>query len=81
MTANDAGELILGLGILFNGIAALIAAVQSFRNGRALSDIHKATNSMKDALVASTDKEAFARGIKAGEASTMSINHRGEAPQ
>lgn len=32
--------------------------------GRDVERIEKATNSMKDALVRTTDKEAFARGVK-----------------
>lgn len=64
-------------------IAQLITAVvlalnflQSYRNGKKIEQVHLATNSMKDALVISTEKESFARGIKAGEASSMNINHR-----
>ena len=64
-------------------IAQLITAVvlalnflQSLRNGRNIEKVHLATNSMKDALVNTTEKESYARGIKAGEASSMNINHR-----
>jgi hypothetical protein len=64
-------------------IAQLITAVvlflnylQSRENGQKIEAVHLATNSMKDALVDSTGKEAFARGVKSGEMSSMNINHR-----
>ena len=58
--------------------AGVLAAtfVQSYRNGKRIEQVHLATNSMKDALVLSTDKEAFARGVKSGEVSSMNLNHR-----
>ena len=63
-------------------ITAVVLALnfwQSYRNGKGIKEVHLATNSMKDALVISTDKEAYARGVKAGEVSSMNINHRIEA--
>jgi hypothetical protein len=50
--------------LMLNGSAALLAAVTSVRNGRKIDEVHKATNSMKDELVAATQKEAFAAGQK-----------------
>lgn len=73
---SEAIQIIVALGVLFNGMAALLGALQSYRNGKAIQQVHLATNSMKDALVASTDREAFARGVKSGESSSMNINHR-----
>lgn len=54
-------------GQLLTGIAALMAAVTSIRNGRKIEEVHKATNSMKDELVAVTKLEAFAAGMKSGQ--------------
>ena len=51
---------------IVSAVAAVIAAVVAWRAHRAINKVEVATNSMKDALVASTEKEALARGIKAG---------------
>jgi hypothetical protein len=58
---------------LLTAIAATAAAVQSFLNGRRsakieknVAVIEKATNSMKDALVASTAKASHAEGMADG---------------
>lgn len=56
--------IITTIPVTLASIASLIIAI---RNDKKVEAIHKATNSMKDALVASTDKEAFARGLKQGE--------------
>lgn len=64
-------------------IAQLITAVvlalnfwQSWRNGRKIEAVHLATNSMKDALVASTAKESYAAGVKQGEDNPRENGHR-----
>ena len=49
---------------MLTATAALLAAITSLRNGRKIDEVHKATNSMKDELVAATQKEAFAAGQK-----------------
>lgn len=52
-------------------IAVLIfafGAFQSFMNGRKLNVIHKETNSMKDALVASTAAASLSEGVAKGRA-------------
>jgi hypothetical protein len=67
------------LGEIAQLITAIVLALnffQSWRNGKSIEKVHLATNSMKDALVNSTEKESYARGIKAGEASSMNVNHR-----
>jgi hypothetical protein len=61
---------------LITSSAVAFTVYQSYRNGKKIEQVHLATNSMKDALVLSTEKESFARGIKAGEMSSMNINHR-----
>lgn len=55
-------------------IAAVINWIKSKENSEKLDrveeqieEVHIATNSLTDRLVASTDKEAFARGEKAGK--------------
>lgn len=47
-------------------LLALATLVVSLRNSKKVEEVHKATNSMKDALVLTTEKEALARGIKKG---------------
>lgn len=76
MTPGDASQLMIALGQLIVAGIALASYVQSRRNASKIEEIHKATNSMKDALVKSTGDESFARGVRAGEASSMNINHR-----
>jgi hypothetical protein len=58
------------LGEIAQLITAVVLAlnfVQSWRNGKKIEEVHKSTNSMKDALVASTAKENYAAGVKHGE--------------
>jgi hypothetical protein len=58
------------LGEIAQFITAVVLAlnfIQSWRNGRKIEEVHKATNSMKDALVESTKKESYAAGVKHGE--------------
>lgn len=47
-------------------IAALATLIVSLRNGRKVEEVHRATNSMKDALVLLTEIEAHARGRAQG---------------
>jgi len=61
------------IGELAQLITAIVLALnfwQSYRNGKKIEQVHIATNSMKDALVESTSKESYARGVKAGEESS-----------
>lgn len=66
------------LGEIAQLLTAIVLALnfyQSYRNGRKIEQVHLATNSMKDALVASTEKESYARGVKAGEVSSMNLKN------
>jgi hypothetical protein len=66
------------LGEIAQLITALVLALnfwQSYRNGKKIEQVHLATNSMKDALVESTSKESYARGVKAGEVSSMNLHN------
>lgn len=66
------------LGEIAQLITAIVLALnfyQSRKNGQKIEDVHKATNSMKDALVLSTEKESYARGVKAGEVSSMNLKN------
>jgi hypothetical protein len=47
-------------------IASAAALIVSMRHGQKIDAIHMATNSMKDALVASTRLQALAEGLAAG---------------
>ena len=69
-------SMISDIAQLITSAAVALTVYQSWRNGTKLDVIHTATNSMKDALVETTDKESFARGVKSGEASSININHR-----
>lgn len=67
------------LGEIAQLITALVLALnfyQSYRNGKKIEQVHLATNSMKDALVESTSKESYARGVKAGEVSSTTLPGR-----
>ena len=44
-------------------LASIAALVVSLRNGRKVEEVHKATNSMKDALVAAAKLEGHAQGV------------------
>jgi hypothetical protein len=58
------------IGEIAQLITAIVLALnwwQSRQNGKKIEEVHLATNSMKDALVASTAKENFAAGVKQGE--------------
>lgn len=56
--------LVAMIGALPATIASVAALLVSMRNGRKVEEVRKATNHMKDELVAITDKEAHARGVK-----------------
>ncbi len=45
-------------------LAAVAALIVSMRNGRKVEEVHKATNSMKDALVAAALIQGHAEGVK-----------------
>jgi len=51
---------------------ALVSLVVGIRATRKIENVHRATNSMKDALVALTDKEAHARGLAEGRSERAS---------
>jgi len=58
------------IGEIAQLITAIVLALnfwQSFRNGKKIEEVHKATNSMKDALVATTAEASYAAGVKHGE--------------
>lgn len=59
MTAGDVAQII-------TSIAALTAAVSSWRNSRKIEQVHKATNSMKDELVREVRIASLAEGRKQG---------------
>ncbi len=50
------------LTILLVGVSSLAAAIISFMNGRKLDTVHIAMNSRLDALIASSNKVAYAEG-------------------
>ena len=72
----DLGQILFGSAQLITVLLIAYNTLQGNKRDKAIDAIHKATNSMKDALVASTEKESFARGVKSGELSSMNLNHR-----
>jgi len=60
MTGTDVA-LIITAGSGF--VTALGGLFVSIRNARKIEEVHKATNSMKDELVALTRKDGIAEGI------------------
>ena len=66
MTVAETSQFLTAVGQLLVGIIAGLSYWQGWRNSSKIEQIHNATNSMKDALVASTATESFARGVKAG---------------
>jgi hypothetical protein len=70
---GDIAQLITAIAILLNALATAGSYIQSWRNGKKadsiamnVGTIEKATNSMKDALVAATAKAALAEGTAVG---------------
>ncbi len=65
-------EMILSIGSLIVAIANAIAIVlTSVRNMHKVEEIHRATNSMKDQLVAATAKGSLAEGMAQGRADVL----------
>jgi hypothetical protein len=81
MTVTE-GALLLSAGAsMLSAVAGSIGIIISSRNGRKLdstisnvSKIEIATNSMKDALVASTAKASHAEGVAEGRASLAPLH-------
>jgi uncharacterized membrane protein YciS (DUF1049 family) len=67
MTVADLAQLLAGLGLLINALFTGLAYMQSRSNGKQITEVHKATNSLTDRLVDSTAKESFAAGVKQGQ--------------
>ena len=65
--------IIAGVPATIAALGALIVSILTFRKTEV---IHKATNSMKDALVAAATKEGHAAGVAEGVAATVA----GRAP-
>jgi 3-dehydroquinate dehydratase len=64
---SEIAQLLVGISLLGNMLVTLLNFMQSRHNGKQIDAVHEATNSMKDALVASTAKASFAEGVKHGE--------------
>ena len=52
------------IALLGNTTAIVISIIVAISNRRKLNEVHKATNGMKDALVAATQKSAFSEGVQ-----------------
>ena len=67
---GELGQLLTGIALAGNMLVTLLAYIQGRHNGKQIDAVHEATNSMKDALVATTAKASFAEGVKHAEDST-----------
>ncbi len=74
---NETVQMLVGIGFLLTIMGTVFNAWLSYQNRLDIKAVHMATNSMKDALVATTEKESYARGVKAGEESSINIDQRG----
>ena len=63
MTGGEVAQIITSVATL---IAACGAILIGWWNARKIEEVHKATNSMKDELVAATAKSSKAEGLKEG---------------
>jgi hypothetical protein len=63
---GEIAQLFVGVSLLGNMLIALLNFMQSRHNGKQIDAVHQATNSMKDALVASTAKASYAEGLQEG---------------
>lgn len=70
MTTGDIAQVIIASAALLASLTSAAALVVSVRNGRKIEQVHVATNSMKDELVAVTRKDALAEGLKEGREET-----------
>ena len=52
------------VGQLMTGVAALLAAITGFRNGRKIDAVHASTNGKMEELLAVTKTASFAAGQK-----------------
>jgi len=59
---------------ILTALAAVGGLIISWSNSRKIEEVHKATNSMKDELVAVTKSDAFQTGITEGRALQKSEN-------
>lgn len=73
MTGSDVASIIQSVGLFITACTSAGALIQSMRNGKKakkiaedVQTIHLATNSMKDALVASTARASLAEGTAVG---------------
>jgi len=64
--SDDGWKALAGIAIALITATQPIIAYLILRQSRNIQKIETATNSMKDALVAATEKEALARGKKEG---------------
>jgi hypothetical protein len=61
MTGTEVALIITSLATLVTAVGAVVIGV---RNSGKISDVKRATDGMKDQLVAATQKSAFAEGQK-----------------
>ncbi len=52
------------IALIVNTATVLVSLIVSVGNRRRINQVHKATNSMKDELVAATKSEAFKDGVQ-----------------
>ncbi len=61
---------------ILTALAAVGGLLMSWSNSRKIQEVHEATNSMKDELVAATKSDAFQTGVTEWRALQKSEHHK-----
>jgi hypothetical protein len=67
VTGADIAAIISASASLIAAIGSAVAVIGTVLNGRKITEVHKATNGMKDELVKTTGEKAYAQGVKDGQ--------------
>jgi hypothetical protein len=66
VTATDSAQLIGSVALLINAVFTGLSYVQSWRNGRMLTEVKTQTDGITDELIKSAGKVGAAEGTAAG---------------
>jgi len=61
---SELAQLLVGLALFGNMLLSVYTVWATRRTRNAIGELEKNTNSIKDALIASTAKASFAEGVK-----------------
>ena len=79
--SDDGWKAITGIAIALITATQPIIAYLILKQSKNIQKIETATNSMKDALIVATEKEALARGQKTGEQLEKDRNYQQQQQQ